>query len=83
MSVGLVTIGLLSGRVTVEEGYYPLGLQSVTREDRATIPRANVWSCCYLLGYCPVGLLSVGVMSSGWRPSRYCLGTVQASRLQF
>ena len=50
-------IGLLSCRVTVSW---------------ATIPRANVRSGCCLSGYCPAGLLFVGVVSSGRYPSVYC-----------
>ena len=59
MSVGLVTIGLLSGRVTVEEGYYPLGLQSVgllslgLMSGRAVICWATVLSGYCLSGLCP------------------------------
>ena len=59
MSVGLLycPIELLSCQVTVSQ---------------TTKPRADFQSYCSLSGYCPVRLLSVGVVPSGKYPSYYC-----------
>ena len=71
---GLCLIGLISDLTTdhcaaVRLGYRPIGLLSCwVTVSQTTVPRANILSGCCTSDYCPVGLLSVQVVSLGKCP---------------